>query len=291
MDLVRKTIEKIRKSPLKWQIDLYKFNNYGREQLVEPLVDVLENVVAPLLAADQKMMLHYYMGEVIYNENVGKCSTEGWRSKPLSYDSFNDLIDNIREHGFKYDMEEINYDSSSTNIVSILSVIDRIGFEVLKIIEKTYHESKTGVNRPNLYSDDYAAFFPYWNLSEGIIDLSRYQILDKVNITYNNRIHRIPCVFYALEQLVNDGVIEKDVAIKVAMKCHSAFTRDWTNNFYNSTDLKKLCNMFHIYSKIHYIKDNNIYNEIKTKDVGVPKNEARYQIELGYYKLLIVFRV
>ena len=66
--------------------DLYKFNAYGREQLVEPLVDVLENVVAPLLSADQKMMLHYYMGEFIYSEKLGKTSSEGWRSKPLSYD-------------------------------------------------------------------------------------------------------------------------------------------------------------------------------------------------------------
>ena len=76
LDLVRKTIENIRKSPLKWLIYLYKFNNYGREHLVEPLVDVLENVVVPLISADQKMMLHYYMGEVIYNEKVGKSSTE-----------------------------------------------------------------------------------------------------------------------------------------------------------------------------------------------------------------------
>ena len=93
MDLVRKTIESIRKDPFNWKIYLYKFNAYGREQLVEPLVDVLENVVAPLLSADQKMMLHYYIGEVIYSDNVNKTLiNNSWRSKPLSYDSFNDLI-------------------------------------------------------------------------------------------------------------------------------------------------------------------------------------------------------
>ena len=51
----------------------------------------------------------------------------------------------------------------------------------MKIYEKRYNKSKTQANRPSNYTGDDGGFFPYWNLSNGIIDLSRYQILDKVN--------------------------------------------------------------------------------------------------------------
>ena len=294
MDLVNKTIDNIHKSPLKWQIDLYKFNDYGLEELVEPLVDILENEVSKLISANQKMMTHYLIGQTTYSEKVGKESTDKlWHSKPLSYDSFNDLINNIREHGFKYDMDDQNtYDSSTSNIKTILSICDIISFEVMKIYKKTYKsakraanaKTKSGANRPSNYSGDDGGFFPYWNLSNGIIDLSRYQILDKINSIYNNKIHRIPCVFYALEQLVNDGIITKGYAQIAATRCQHYLTWDWTNNFYNSQHLNKLCNELRIYCKIHYIKDDNINNEIRTKDVGVTKDKSKYQIELGYYK-------
>ena len=46
------------------------------------------------------MMLDYQICE--YNEKVGKSSTDKiWKSKPLNYDLFNDLINNNREHGLK----------------------------------------------------------------------------------------------------------------------------------------------------------------------------------------------
>ena len=67
------------------------------------------------------------------------------------------------------------------------------------------------------------------------------------------------------------------------MRCQNV-NAEWTNNFYNSSDLKKLCEELHIYCKIHYIKEDNVNDEIRTKDIGVPKDESKYQIELGYYK-------
>ena len=68
------------------------------------------------------------------------------------------------------------------------------------------------------------------------------------------------------------------------MRCQCYLTGGWINNFYNSSDLKKICNLLQIYCKIHYIKDDCLKNEIKTKDIDVPKNEAKYQLEIGYYK-------
>ena len=214
MDLIKRTIENIRRSPLKWEIELYKFNDFGKEQLVKPLVDVLVNVVSKEMKADQKMLINYLI-------------KQQWHSKPINYDGFNDLVKKIREHGFIFEVNEVSYDSSTTNIETILSIIDVIGINPVKIYKKVYSSNAGG-------------FFPYWNLSNGIIDLSRYQILDKVNSYYNNRIHKIPCVFYAFDQLVRDGIISIGEIQQVALRCQNV-KGDWTNNFYNTSDLMKLC--------------------------------------------------
>ena len=108
MNLVNKTIDNIRKSPLNWRIELYKFNDYGKEQLVEPLVDVLENVVSKALNANQRNIMFYYqVGERIYNEKLGIQSFSNHPvSKPISYDSWNELIKVIKENGLIYNPDE-----------------------------------------------------------------------------------------------------------------------------------------------------------------------------------------
>ena len=44
--LINKIINKIKKNPTDWYIDFRKLNDYGKDKIINLLIDVLQNVVS-----------------------------------------------------------------------------------------------------------------------------------------------------------------------------------------------------------------------------------------------------
>lgn len=121
-------------------------------------------------------------------------------------------------------MEEIKFDNIASITQTTLLVVDIIHFEDMKSYVKTYTNFKSIAYRPNHYSDDFGGFFPYWKFSHGVKDLSKY----------NNIIHSILCVFYALEHFEHEGNTTKRKVQIVVMRFLHYFAGDWIHNFYKA---------------------------------------------------------
>ena len=130
----------------------------------------------------------------------------GWHSKPITHESWHKLIESLNNHGLiggEIDSEQ-PFTSDTTNYDYIWHFLDIVGIEPVKIYKGGYEESKSGAMRPEIYKGSDGAFFAYWNNAHQI-DLSRYQVMNQNDLFFNQQIHKIPCVFYALELLAKES--------------------------------------------------------------------------------------
>ena len=192
--LVQETIKQIKENPTNWEINRRLFSDYGLKKLTPLLIDVLINDIAKRLAARQRnLKFSYYVHSYTNGQQL-----EGWKSRPINYETLTKLIDSLKNHGLMYaDTEEVPWKTSADMFKGELlwAYFDIFGIHEVyspKKVKRTYKESKSGSLRPNTYKESEGGFFPYWNNTD--IDLSRYQVLSKTNIGYNNEIHKVPCV-------------------------------------------------------------------------------------------------
>ena len=275
--LIDQTIQMIRQSPLNWQINLNDFNNYGKEKLTPLLIDVLENVVSPLILANQKnVLLSYFM-------NSSNNSVNGWFKKPINHESWHKLIEALKNKGLLGGdiMTEQPMTSDMASFDYIWFWFDIVGIESRRTYEKTYNDN----NRPNFYNETEGSFFAFWNKTD--IDLTRYQVMNKNDLLINQRIHKIPCVFYALKLLAHDGLIDNQLLDRTVLRfmwinIDKPEMMKWTSNAYNMKHLDYACQQLNIYCKVHYYDENSLKNEIRTRDVG--NKDSKIMIDLALYK-------
>ena len=284
--LVQETIQYIKEHPTNWEVNRKLFSDYGLKKLTPLLIDVLENDIIKQISARQRnLKFSYYV-----HSFGGGQQLEGWKSRPINRESLTKLIDSLKNHGLMFaDIEEVPWVTSDDMFKGELlwAYFDIFGIHEIYSPDKlkaTYKTSKSGANRPDTHKESEGGFFPYWNTTD--IDLSRYQVLSKTNFLYNNSIHKIPCVFFALENLAKDGVIDEGKLTSCVagffMRSTNKKETEWTCNFYNMKHINFACQNLHIGCRVHYYDEDSLNNEIRTRFIG--DKSSKTIIELGLYK-------
>ena len=253
-----------------------RFQQLWKKKLTPLLIDVLENVVSPIIPANQK---HLLLKSFVKSSN----GVNEWHSNTITHDSWHKLIDSLKNHGLIGGeiMAEQPFTSDMASYDYIWHYLDIVGLTTIKTYKElnTYEESKTGANRPKLYKGSDGAFFAYWNTAHQI-DLSRYQVLNHNDLFFNQQIHKIPCVFYAIFLLAEEGVIDygrnespdhfmgrlKQVQVQFSRR-NDKQEMEWTNNSYNMKHLDYACQSLSIHCKVHYFDEESLNKEIRTRDV------------------------
>ena len=278
-ELIKKIINKIKKNTTNWYIDFRKLNDYGKDKIINPLIDILQNDVATSIKANTKYRFSYLINS---NDSLQNGS---WRSVPLRDTTFTQLIDGLRQGLLLNTLEECGAMPQFSGVGYEAEILwyyfDAVQFKEVVKPENKYKENKKGNKRPTYYNKRQGKFFPYWNVSN--LDLSRYQIL-KRNDDYflNRKLERIPCVAFALSQLIPHEEIAK-ITCRMKHETKRGYF-DWRTNTYNSEHLDFFCKELKIYCRVHYFDEYSIKPQFRIFERGVNKNESKYQIELAVYK-------
>ena len=269
--IINEILNDINMSPTKWEIDFTKLNKYGKEKIVEPLIDVLLNVVAPIIKANGKYLLGYLL-----NTNDATKNNK-WTYTTIKTDSFTKLIEGLRkglllEKSFAENVYAPNFSDTPVDGQYYWYFFDAVKFEEFNNPFKGGYNTRQG------------KFFPYFNKTN--IDLSRYQVLYKNDDYIKNReMEGVPCVIYALSQLIQLSEVRK-----VACRCYKPYDERkddvsiWMTNCYNLKHLQMFCEELSIYCRVHYYDEYAIRPQFRIIERGVPKSKSKYQIELAVYK-------
>ena len=282
-EIINKIIKHIRKNPTDWYIDFRLLNTYGKSKIVEPLIDVLENVVAKAIDADELFKFSY----LINSNDKTNIDGSGWRSFPLNDQRWTQLIEGLR-NGLLLDTVIDNgstpiFSDSAYDVTLYWYYFDVVQLKQVKSPKKEYKKNSKGDKRSNINNKRKGKFFAYWNKTN--LDLERYQVFSKDgDYLMNRNIEKVPCVIYSLSQLLPEGITNCMVLRLTREKPNNPEYLEWTSNCYNSEHLNILCKEFKIYCRLHYYDEYSIKPQFRIIERGVPKNESKYQIELAMYK-------
>ena len=192
-----------------------------------------------------------------------------WKTKSLTPEVFNDLMDSFTEEDFILDIDstppEYYYDEQSMQMPP-WSLFSAIKFEPVKNTKS--------------YNDRGGNFFKYvtHNLPSIVVEyLKRLQIFDKLNDDDNKQRKELNdcCFVYALKQT---GEYSEMTLNQIRMRINTRYL--------SNSSVEDLCNEFKIHLKLNYIDDNNKLEKIKHKNkkyFGVSEDESEHKHIFNIY--------
>ena len=239
----------------------------------------MENVVSKAIPANQCYLKLSYLTRSVSKKGV----ETNWRSVPVQPETWTHLIERLKNNN-TYSFEEsdpstVHFSDPKYEGDFMWILFDKVVLR--EYIDKNKLKSEGGEGLGNRMGRD-GAFFAYWNKTG--LDLTRYQVLRRDDFFNNRERIVVPCVFYALYQLIPREDFSR-LKIYFTRKNETEPDKlDWTCNTYNAKHLHYACKSYKIYCKLHFYDEYSVRPQKRISELGVPKNESRYQIELGLYK-------
>ena len=223
-------------NPENWKLDLTKYNDLSRKEILNKLVDYMETVMGEMAITNRYKFTFRVNGQ--------------WYSKPLTPELWHTLLEKLKNGSLIYDIDnkppEYFYEKGGEELPE-WSIYDAIG-----------------VNKSHEYDfmrkENSGSFFQYL-LKEPLqdLDLSRYQIFSSLTKGKNDLTDC--CFIYALKQT---GLFDEDVLNKMRMRINLRTQ--------HQHHLNLLCKEFNI--KV-IVKDIDLSLKDKTYNAKVMVNGKR----------------
>lgn len=264
-DLINEITNSLYTNPTNWNIDFSNMSVKTREAIF----DMLNNYLSTTLGE----MATTYKFEFAFKVNGS------WRSKPLTPELYRKLRENFTQKTFIYNAMERDYSYTPNNFsnpeewdVIDWTLFDAIGVKLIN--ERKGEKQKKG------------GYFRYINKTD--LDLRRYQIFDKL-YKMNKKGKKKQrkelndyCFVYALRQ---DGFNNDDLNKLRARFCC---------RYQSPKNINLVCQEFKIHLIIHDLEYKSNHSLIRNQGkknpgqkgtyLGVPKEEAKYIVEMNLFK-------